>query len=221
MLRRVLLGQWILVVGVGIGLTVVGCRTVTPGGECSSDADCPTGEQCRANQCVPIVIDDCQEDADCADGEVCTDGECVDAAPVPECAEDVDCADGEVCTDGECVDAAPEPECEEDVDCADGEVCTEGECVEAAPEPECEEDVDCADGEVCTEGECVEAAVDGAALYADNCAACHGAAGNDGFAPDVTGMDAAALTTGLESASHAGIELTAEEIAAIETFLGA
>ena len=63
-------------------------------------------------------------------------------------------------------------------------------------------------------------AADGATLYANNCAACHGADGASGFAPDVTGLTADELAAGLESASHGSISLTDEEVAAIAEFLG-
>lgn len=89
------------------------------------------------------------------------------------------------------------------------------------PTVECTIDADCAEGEVCEDAQCVEApedGADGAALYADNCSACHGADG-DG-PPDITGMAADALSTGLESATHGAITLTEEEIAAIAEFLG-
>ena len=61
---------------------------------------------------------------------------------------------------------------------------------------------------------------DGAALYANNCAACHGADGASGFAPDISGQSAAELAVGLESPSHGAISLTEDEVAAIAQFLG-
>ena len=64
------------------------------------------------------------------------------------------------------------------------------------------------------------AALDGAALYADNCSACHGADGASGFAPDVTGLSEADMNGGLESGSHSAISLNTEEVAAITAFLG-
>ena len=61
---------------------------------------------------------------------------------------------------------------------------------------------------------------DGATLYANNCAACHGADGASGFAPNISGQSAAELTAGLESPSHGAISLTEDEVAAIAEFLG-
>ena len=62
--------------------------------------------------------------------------------------------------------------------------------------------------------------LDGEALYGTNCSMCHGDNGNDGSAPDITGLSAAELSTGLESATHNAIDLTEEEVDAIATFLG-
>ncbi len=64
------------------------------------------------------------------------------------------------------------------------------------------------------------AAPDGATLYADNCAACHGDDGASGFGPDVTGLSADDMAAGLESGTHAGISLTDDEVAAIAELMG-
>ena len=64
------------------------------------------------------------------------------------------------------------------------------------------------------------AALDGAALYADDCSACHGADGASGFAPDATGLSETDVAAGLGSGSHAAISLSEEEISAITMFLG-
>jgi Cys-rich repeat protein len=218
----------------------------TPGGQCVNDAGCPEGQTCWANQCiggaVPECLDDsecpagwvcfsgvcrepetpeCETDADCDADEVCENGACVAAPPDAECETDADCDADEVCENGACVAAPPDAECETDADCEEGEVCDNGACVAAPPEAECETDADCAEGEVCDNGECIDVGgvLDGALLYAENCAACHGPNGNDGFATDITGLSAEELAAGLESPSHAGIELTDEEIAAIADFL--
>lgn len=62
--------------------------------------------------------------------------------------------------------------------------------------------------------------LDGAALMADNCAACHGADGASGFAADISGQSAAELAAGLESPTHGSISLSDDEVAAIAEFLG-
>jgi mono/diheme cytochrome c family protein len=63
-------------------------------------------------------------------------------------------------------------------------------------------------------------ALDGVALFAANCSACHGEDGASGFAPDITGKTAAELSAALELPTHAAISLSEEEIAAIVEFLG-
>ncbi|MCP4647431.1 MAG: DUF11 domain-containing protein [bacterium] len=106
--------------------------------DCVTDEDCPEGEICLDDECVP---DECETDEDCPPEEVCLDGECV------ECEDDSDCPEGEICEENECV---PD-ECETDEDCPPEEVCLDGECVD------CIEDEDCPPGEICTEeNECVE-----------------------------------------------------------------
>lgn len=42
---------------------------------CTTDADCPTGEECVAGECEPIE-NECTIDADCALSEECVGGEC-------------------------------------------------------------------------------------------------------------------------------------------------
>ena len=129
--------------------------------------------------------------------------------------------------------AAAGEACEADADCCTGLVCSaDGVCEPEVEPPECAEegeaceaDADCCEGLVCSEDGVCEPeegpGPDGAALYADNCAACHGDDGASGFAPDITGQSADELTAGLGSASHDGVaELTAEEIDAIAAFLG-
>ena len=200
---------------VGVLFLVGGCPPNNPPApECTVDADCADGETCVDSECVAAA--ECETDADCADGETCVDGECVAAA---ECETDADCAEGETCVDGECVEEAT-PECTVDADCAEGETCVDGECVEEAT-PECAVDADCGEGETCVDGECVEAAgPDGAALYAANCAGCHGVEGEGGIGPDIRLSSTAELTAGLESAIHGAIVVTAAEIAAMADYLG-
>jgi mono/diheme cytochrome c family protein len=61
---------------------------------------------------------------------------------------------------------------------------------------------------------------DGAAIYADNCASCHGEDGNSGFAPPVAGLDVEQMTAGLGSAAHGSLALSDADVAAITEFLG-
>jgi len=67
---------------------------------------------------------------------------------------------------------------------------------------------------VCTEG------IDGAALYATNCAGCHATDGSGGIGPDVRGTTATAIQTAIDTnaggmGSAALQALTQEEIQAI------
>ena len=125
--------------------------------------------------------------------------------------------------------AAEGEACEADADCCTGLLCSaDGVCEPEVEPPECAEegeaceaDADCCEGLVCgADGLCeLEGpGPDGAALYADNCAACHGDDGTGGM--PIVGFTADDLTAGLESAVHGAITLTAEEIEAIAVFLG-
>ena len=115
-------------------------------------------------------------------------------------------------------------DCVDDMDCAEGEVCTEGECV--PDEDECIDDMDCQEGEVCTEGECVPDngnggdPENGEALVGTNCAACHGADGASGFAPDIqcsTAEDIGAKAGG--EGGHPMYELSDQDVLDIEAYL--
>lgn len=60
----------------------------------------------------------------------------------------------------------------------------------------------------------------GQALVADNCAACHGADGASGFAPDIQNASADDIGMTIDgSGGHTPIELTADEVADIVAFL--
>jgi mono/diheme cytochrome c family protein len=119
--------------------------------------------------------------------------------------------DGTSCTPDPCAVAATGACCATDDTCS---VTTQADCEAAGGTYQ-------GDDTSCTPDPCAAAGPDGAALYATNCSACHGSDGSNGFAPDVTNSTAAELTTGLQSASHAGVaELTAAEVSAIADFLG-
>lgn len=60
---------------------------------------------------------------------------------------------------------------------------------------------------------------DGATLFADNCAGCHGADGASGFAPNIRGKTTEELLEGLALPVHSSISLTDDEVAAISEFL--
>jgi hypothetical protein len=81
------------------GLSACGGDTAAPENECEADGDCPRGEVCEANECVPAPPE-CEVDADCGALEICTDNECV----AVECKVDADCELG-LCADFVCVDS--------------------------------------------------------------------------------------------------------------------
>jgi len=60
--------------------------------------------------------------------------------------------------------------------------------------------------------------LDGAALFAGTCAACHGPDGASGFAPNIRGYTTEQLLA--RPSGHVPISLTDDEIAAISAFLG-
>lgn len=60
--------------------------------------------------------------------------------------------------------------------------------------------------------------LDGTAIYADNCAMCHGEDGTGGI--PIAGLNADEMSAGLESATHGSISLSDDEVAAIAEFLG-
>ncbi len=95
--------------------------------ECSKDADCKEGFQCKQNACVPLP--QCRADGDCKDGLRCRAEKCV-----PECTSDRECARGEKCSEqSRCVSAA---ECSTDVDCGEGRICSADQRCIAAPKVE-------------------------------------------------------------------------------------
>lgn len=171
---------------------------------CATDAECDDGEFCNGAETCDMATMTCTDGtAPCAEGETCLEDEdaCVG------CVEDADCDDGDACTTDMC-DAAM---CvNTPVMCPEGETCVDGECVSDMPDPcegvTCETCEECVDG-VCMPLEGMVAA--GETFYMDNgCAGCHGANGNDGFAPDVTDEDCTTHFDKLSgNVSHVGGEV--------------
>ena len=216
-----------------------GDETCVDGACVAGDPPCDLDMQ-RCDEDDDICIDFCETNEDCDDDDLCTTDACAEGEclyTLVECEDDgLFCTGEDVCDSdtGECVSSG-EPceddgllcdegndacvECLVDADCAEGETCVEGTCV--ADAGGCVTDADCADGETCVDGECVaDAGPDGAALYATNCAGCHGVEGQGGAGPDIRLYTAAQLTTGLESVIHAGFALTEEQVAAMADYLG-
>lgn len=84
---------------------------------CTTDADCPPGEACRANYCqpggVPPMTTRCGDNT-CLSGEFCCNPSCGICAP-----------EGGVCTQEIC-----NPACSSDADCDPGRACLDGYCFE-------------------------------------------------------------------------------------------
>ncbi|MGB0646815.1 MAG: PPC domain-containing protein, partial [Bradymonadia bacterium] len=102
---------------------------------CTTNAQCPMGEECNANACAPIPP--CFSDDDC--GFVTSKCD-VGSGICYECLVTEDCPSG-VCNNNECVD------CIGDGDCEVGR-CLENECVE------CVDNSDCQAGNVCLGSVC-------------------------------------------------------------------
>ena len=129
---------------------VCGDTVVSPGEDCETTADCPSGKVCMSCACIApttttsgssttttTVPGECDDDEDCNQGSpggtfVCENGHCV-----PGCDDDEDCNQGSpdgtfVCENGHCV-----PGCDDDDDCNQGSpdgvfVCENGHCVPAS-----------------------------------------------------------------------------------------
>ncbi|MBW1808228.1 MAG: hypothetical protein JRJ87_08540 [Deltaproteobacteria bacterium] len=139
---------------------------------CSSNADCPEGQQCHDGQCIE-PDGSCVKNTDCAEGQVCLDGQCTVL-----CTADEDCPEGQICdgcscipacqfecctdedcsADHECIDNQCTPICEfeccADSDCPEGKECIDGACTIVC-EHECCTDADCAAGDECVENTCL------------------------------------------------------------------
>ena len=81
--------------------------------ECTTSADCPTGELCESGVCLPLP-DQCATNTDCDQCERCDDGVCV-----PQCQPD------QVCRNGQCETV----QCTADRECGDCSRCVEGRCL--------------------------------------------------------------------------------------------
>ncbi|PCC66927.1 hypothetical protein SAMN02745121_00343 [Nannocystis exedens] len=111
---------------------------------CLLPDDCPMGQLCVAQQCVPPTCDDGAENGMETDVD-CGGPACAPCNPGGACDEDGDCASG-VCTGQVCQAAAcddgVENGGESDVDCG-------GDCPPCGPGDGCDDDLDC-QSQVCT-----------------------------------------------------------------------
>jgi hypothetical protein len=140
---------------------------------CASNAECGTGENCRAGLCEPA---ECRRTADCGGGEICVDASCENTCNKttgagcttgyscntlgycePDtnvaCRTNAECGRDEICTAGDCVTP-----CTCNQDCGSGQVCdlNSGSCKAppATPITSCQTTCDCPGGQTCTDGQC-------------------------------------------------------------------
>lgn len=123
-----------------------GCQDIVAAQPCSTNGDCPTGQRCSVDHCVPT----CALDSDCATGQKCRDGTCG-----PQCAKTEDCSVGESCVQGKCAKQSDATTCAKDAECAGGLKCQGGHCVEVIG-PACAKNADCQADYKCQSGKCVE-----------------------------------------------------------------
>ena len=148
--------------------TDAGCVNV-----CQADADCPQGDVCKSNQCVPpqtqpgnLLV--CTKDSDCPSGEACVGSgqwaKCT--AKSNACTYTSECAAGKVCADGECL-----TDCSQGQTCAAGTTCTKGIC-EPNAGTQCTSDAQCSGSTPkCENGSCVAACDPNAPATSAQCAA--------------------------------------------------
>ncbi len=89
----------------GWNIYVLTLGDVEPVEECTSDANCASGETCVGGVCVPVTPG-CTSSLECDPDEKCVDGDCVPVTP--ECTSSLDCEPDETCVDGTCVPGGDE-----------------------------------------------------------------------------------------------------------------
>jgi peptidoglycan-associated lipoprotein len=78
--------------------TVCKDNACEPKPQCTTNADCPQGQKCAQDKCVPECSQQ-TEAQDCGEGKICRDGRCAEET----CAADADCRPGRACVSGKCV----------------------------------------------------------------------------------------------------------------------
>ena len=148
-------------------LTIIGILTFVsaPIQECNYDIDCPEGDYCYGNICLPL-LDECSIDSDCPQGDVCETGKCnynpsgyreCSLVPISNCCTSyLQCNDGNLCTNDNCINNI----CENSPkDCTYGCDISTGQCY-----PGCPSDNECSSSQYC-EGEVPSYCVTGSCGY--------------------------------------------------------
>lgn len=130
-------------VAVSQGSDVGLCYKETAARDCTSSADCATGQACVNKKCGP-----CVNDNDCINRPV---HQCVQSKCLQTCTVSAECPTQHRCDKGLC---QPGTFCTADKDCGNGEICNQSICMPAGTGG-CKSDQDCAAGQRCgTDGLC-------------------------------------------------------------------
>ena len=127
------------------GQSCVSGTCVTSSGQCVLNTDCDTGQLCQNGICVNGNT--CVVNQDCNTGERCENGACV---PDVECTSNAQCSGSEVCINATC--QIP-PECTFNSDCPGSELCVSGTCT---PQSSCFGNEDCFQPQICSNGVCID-----------------------------------------------------------------
>jgi len=119
---------------------------------CRDDVQCPSGQRCQSNECVPIPAS-CRTHGDCPSGQYCNDDMCT---PSAGCTSDAGCASlSDFICDfrNTCVPQGP-GQCLNDAHCAGQNVCVEGQCRPVGNT--CQFNYQCGPGRACVDNACSE-----------------------------------------------------------------
>jgi cysteine-rich repeat protein len=101
---------------------------------CTSNTQCPSGDQCANTTCTPA----CSTTAQCPSGQQCVSGSCT-----PSCSANNQCPSGG-CVDGVCTQS-----CNSNTQCPSGDRCIDGSCTST-----CTNSNQCPNNEQCISGSC-------------------------------------------------------------------
>jgi len=128
-------------------------RDPGPGPDCTTNADCPTGQTCCNGECKappPPGPGTCTYDGECGGGDCRPDFRAVGLCHVP-CTDDSQCGTGDTCQSGFCdINPNPTPVCVLNMQCPANNTCINGTC-----HTNCTLDTDCANpADFCDQGIC-------------------------------------------------------------------